>query len=98
LKLERKNEEISIETIISSDFSETNKWRLTTILFSYEISKKKMMGFLEQTWRIYNQYLEQLLETLSNEEKQSKHLLLESDDLYQVVFSDYINKESFEEV
>ncbi|HEM2750660.1 TPA: winged helix-turn-helix transcriptional regulator [Streptococcus suis] len=98
LQLERKNEEISIETIISSDFSETNKWRLTTILFSYEISKKKMMGFLEQTWRIYNQYLEQLLETLSNEEKQSKHLLLESDDLYQVVFSDYINKESFEEV
>lgn len=91
-------ESITIETIIESPLSDTNKWRLTTVVFSFEQQKTQFLPILEETWKTYQYHLEQLINLFPDSYEHSQALLLEGDELYQLAFSDYVKRTSYEKV
>ncbi|MEY8461980.1 ArsR/SmtB family transcription factor [Streptococcus merionis] len=94
--LEKKTP-FSTQDLLEVSLEEKNKWKLTELFYKYTEIKDEFLEVIENSWQQYSSLVTSLEQHFQSKIAQEKRRLAEkSDNLYSVVYRDYITKEDYE--
>lgn len=90
-------EVFSPQLLLDCALSEENRWRLTALYYHFDSLRSAFCEAMSDTWSLYSQVRTRLLGIFNKKINQGEKRLQErSDELYKLVYQDYISKESYQ--